>query len=330
MRKSAKKAGGAGEDIGGEPLGKGVFTDWVVGRKFFCDVPLKRKDVAEIRREAKNAKDPNAIAVFKGGDQIGYLPRTTVQWLAPLYDKKMLNLRAVVTGEDTPDGCAPLALTVELRDPEALGKEAVLGGKQDMHFANLFAAWRDRGEYEPLTLKKFCDDAEKNAAEFSPPSMLLCQMLSHYCTEKENSGTVKVNPDESDAMTERREMFLEFLKVEGYVPNIDKDGDIHFKYEGGNYYICISDDDEFFRIIYPAFWSIDDKKEYERVLRAAAAATQNTKAAKVFPVDNDTWASIEMFVAKQADVKPVFSRLMRALKCAIDSFREEMSKSSGK
>jgi len=123
------------------------------------------------------------------------------------------------------------------------------------------------------------------------------------------------------------QMYTDFLRAEGYVPQIDQDGDIVFKVEGGMYLILLDEkDDQFFRLIYPNFWSIESPNERIKVEKAALVATGNTKVAKVFPVGNNVWGAIEMFAASPEAIKPVFARALSALRTAVNSFKEEMHK----
>ena len=125
---------------------------------------------------------------------------------------------------------------------------------------------------------------------------------------------------------ERAEMYRSFLAEEGYSPQIDKDGDVTFKYEGGGYCIIVSEqDEEFFQLIYPNFWSIDSEAEREKVAKAALQATAKTKVAKVYPVRDNTWASIEMFCSPPDVFKAVFQRSLSAIRSSLANFKEAMS-----
>lgn len=124
---------------------------------------------------------------------------------------------------------------------------------------------------------------------------------------------------------ERVEIYMRHLQEEGFSPRIDDDGDVAFKYEGGNYCILVEEgDEEFFRIIYPGFWSIENEEERIKVTYAALQATADTKVVKVFPVRNNTWAAIEMFCLPADSFKPVFMRCMRALRAGVENFRKQM------
>jgi hypothetical protein len=124
---------------------------------------------------------------------------------------------------------------------------------------------------------------------------------------------------------ERISVIMEHVRSEGYVPTIDNDGDILFKAEGRSYFVILDENDEqFYRLVFPNFWSIDDDVERERVIRAASVATAKTKVAKVFPVKDDTWASIELFLSSPEQFNSVFARSLSALQSAVRTFRETM------
>lgn len=124
---------------------------------------------------------------------------------------------------------------------------------------------------------------------------------------------------------ERVEMYRSFLADEGFTPRVDDDGDLFFKYEGRNYIILVSEKDEsYFNLVFPGFWSIDNETERRKAAEAAQHATSETKVAKVFPVGDNTWASIEMFCSPPEAFKPVFQRCLRALRTAVNTFGNKM------
>lgn len=139
----------------------------------------------------------------------------------------------------------------------------------------------------------------------------------------------KSNQDKPTTMSkaERVRVFSDFLRGEGYAPTTDSDGDIVYKCEGRVYLVILDEgDNEFFRIVYPGFWSIESPEERIRVERAALKACADTKVAKVFPIRDNTWATIEIFCANIEQAKAVFRRSMSALQTAVATFVEEMRK----
>ncbi|HSV73371.1 MAG TPA: hypothetical protein VLH79_06395 [Chthonomonadales bacterium] len=123
---------------------------------------------------------------------------------------------------------------------------------------------------------------------------------------------------------ERAEMYREHLASEGFPVNIGHDGDVTFKFEGGNYVILIDEDDTYFRLVFPGFWSIDSEEERLRVSLAALYATAQIKVAKVYPQNDNTHAAIELFCSPPEAFKPVFMRSLRALGAAVQCFREKV------
>jgi hypothetical protein len=124
------------------------------------------------------------------------------------------------------------------------------------------------------------------------------------------------------------DLYVDYLMEEGYRPRIDDDGDVVFKHEGRTYYITIDvNDKEFFRLIFPNFWSIENDEERDRAYIAADYATERTKVAKVYMRSDglDMMASIEMFIADPAGFAAVFPRCLSALQASVKNFREKMN-----
>ena len=123
-----------------------------------------------------------------------------------------------------------------------------------------------------------------------------------------------------------RQTYMSVLSDEAFRPEIDSDGDIHFKYEGGHYFITRNCDDGFFYILYPAFWPIDDVEELGRAVMAASNATRSTKAAKVY-IDSDlkdVSATAEALIASPSDARKFVIRALGCIRSAVESFRKEM------
>lgn len=124
---------------------------------------------------------------------------------------------------------------------------------------------------------------------------------------------------------ERAQMYMDYLRSEGFSPQLDQDQDIFFKFEGRTYLILIDErDEEFFRLVFPNFWSIDNEAERVKVEKAALQATADTKVAKVFPVKDNVWATIELFCLPPDSFKGVFKRGLSALRSAVNTFTEKM------
>lgn len=124
---------------------------------------------------------------------------------------------------------------------------------------------------------------------------------------------------------ESTQLMLDWLGNEGYRPSLDRDGDLVFKREGKSYLILFEEGDPMFmRLIFPNFWSIDSEAERAPIAQACTLASANTKVAKVFPVGDNVWASIELFCTSVGQFQGVFERSLSALGSAVERFVREM------
>lgn len=122
-----------------------------------------------------------------------------------------------------------------------------------------------------------------------------------------------------------QELYLEYLRDEGFRPTTDSDGDVTFKFEGGLYFIHVLEDDPtYFRLVYPRFWAIEDEAERDAALRAASLVSARKKGAKVFVEDDDTTASVELFLPNTEDFRRVFPRCLNVVQEATRAFRQRM------
>jgi hypothetical protein len=120
-------------------------------------------------------------------------------------------------------------------------------------------------------------------------------------------------------------VYVQFLVDEGFDPDIDDAGDVMFECGGRTYYLMVDDDDpDYFRLLFPNFWSVDSEAEHRRALLAAAEVTAEIKVAKVYVLGDDTQAAVEMFLADPADLGRVFPRALRAVQGAVRRFCEIM------
>jgi hypothetical protein len=122
-----------------------------------------------------------------------------------------------------------------------------------------------------------------------------------------------------------QEMYLNYLKVEGYVPELDEDGDISFKYEGKHLYINVDEDDqEYFRIMFPNFWSIESPEERSKAYKAASFTTGAVKVAKTYVANDNMIIAAEVFLKDPSDFKGLFHRLLNTITRSLATFQEKM------
>jgi hypothetical protein len=116
-----------------------------------------------------------------------------------------------------------------------------------------------------------------------------------------------------------------FLIAEGYRPDQNDEGDLVFKSEGHLFAIILEEDDPlFYRLVFPNFWAMENEAERTRAIIAAHEATVSTKVAKIFFVENQVWAGIELFCEAPEHFTAVFERSLSAVKAAVNTFVETM------
>ena len=121
------------------------------------------------------------------------------------------------------------------------------------------------------------------------------------------------------------DVYMEYLAAEGYRPELDKDGDVMFKKEGGLYLIMADkDDDEYFRLSFPNFWALKTEDERMKAAEACNYANRVSKVAKLTMFPNNVWANIELYVPNREAFKPVFGRSLRSLSNAVGNFAKRM------
>ena len=122
--------------------------------------------------------------------------------------------------------------------------------------------------------------------------------------------------------------YLDFLKTEGFLPNIDTDGDIYFKYQGKIIIISVNEKDPlYYRMWMPKFWEIENDDERNKAYRAANDANHKLKVAKIAVTHNYVHAFVELFLGDTSDINLIFDRSIAALMGLVDTFCENMRKS---
>jgi hypothetical protein len=127
-----------------------------------------------------------------------------------------------------------------------------------------------------------------------------------------------------------QELYLAYLRDEGYKGEVDEDGDIEFKYEGRWYYLHVFEDDEYyFRVTLPSFWEIETDDEQARALEAANAMNNEYKCGKVLYVESGDgytgmFATAESFLSAPNDFMPLFPRMLALLQNMAHAFKDAM------
>jgi hypothetical protein len=129
----------------------------------------------------------------------------------------------------------------------------------------------------------------------------------------------------------KAEMYSSFLRSEGYAPNVDSDGDVRFKFEGGNYIIfAYEKDPQYFLLMFPGFWPIESPEELQRALVAANTVNRDTKVVKISlnPDLTDVSATVEAFLPTPESFQQVFSRAINVTKVGVKKFMDFMNSAS--
>lgn len=115
---------------------------------------------------------------------------------------------------------------------------------------------------------------------------------------------------------------LAFLRVEGFLPEIDSDDDIKFKYEGKIYYVSVSDADTsplyaalFIQFVY------DDTYSKEKILQAQQSVNFY-KATKLICYDTAYSLRGEMYLTSAEQFKYVFYKLLSQINNMRDELRQ--------
>ena len=117
-------------------------------------------------------------------------------------------------------------------------------------------------------------------------------------------------------------MYMDYLKKEGYLPEIDSDGDVKFKKEGNSYFIHVEaqqKDLQYFRITH-YLGKINNDIERLEVLVAANHVNATIKVVKFSILKDTAQATVEMFVSNVEDFKDIFSRVMSVISGGKESF----------
>jgi len=119
-------------------------------------------------------------------------------------------------------------------------------------------------------------------------------------------------------------IYIESLREEGYLPSVDRDGDILFKVSGNNYFIIIDENDvQFFRIYTGISIS---SYSLQNALAAANYSNMRSKVAKVYISSNGRSAAIntELLLSDPRDFKPVLSRALSLMRLAESNFLSQL------
>jgi hypothetical protein len=120
-------------------------------------------------------------------------------------------------------------------------------------------------------------------------------------------------------------LYVNHLRAEGYLPEIDSDGDIEFKVSGYTHYIIVNENDPGFFRMYRLI-TLSTQEHRQKSIPAAQYASGRTKTAKVYILESGNTACIatEIFVSKPEGYQEVFPRLLAAITYARTQFLSQL------
>ncbi len=142
-------------------------------------------------------------------------------------------------------------------------------------------------------------------------------------------GTVHADNDLNAGQTRLRSDIQNYLRSEGYMPEIDADGDIKFKKEGSIYYVSIRSADE--NPMYATLFRVFTYPEgYSRNTVILATAELNLyKGVKVLCLDSSVRIEGGMFLSDAHTFTYAFDKLLRQIDFVVGDFIDECDKVAG-
>ena len=137
---------------------------------------------------------------------------------------------------------------------------------------------------------------------------------------------VGINCLGAQTKSQLQEMYVTYLKNEGYQPSVDSDGDVNFTAQGQVFYINVMENDlQSFHVLLSNFLDIGSNRQ--KALEAASAVTRTTRAARVYmssagKIVIDAYS----FIGNPNDFKLVLNRMVNVIVIARNDFLAEMNK----
>ena len=120
------------------------------------------------------------------------------------------------------------------------------------------------------------------------------------------------------------EMVMNFLKEQGFCPQVDERGSIIFKYQMSTFVFMNNDEDEeFFQLAFPGIFDVTEDNR-ELVLEAANKVNCRLKVAKVIIPNNDVWVLFEIILDQSPEVGSIIERGLNILMHAREAFYEAL------
>jgi hypothetical protein len=123
----------------------------------------------------------------------------------------------------------------------------------------------------------------------------------------------------------KSERYLTYLRDEGYVPRLDDDGDVVFKYEGRGFALYGDEHDAaLFRLVHPFIWQVQSEEEQDLARDVMNDLNTRFHVVKFYQARGHIWASVELFLDRDDAFATVFPRVLRLLTQAVTQFALRM------
>lgn len=121
-----------------------------------------------------------------------------------------------------------------------------------------------------------------------------------------------------------KELVLDFLRKQGFTPNVDERNNIVFKYQMTTYvFFTDENDDEFFQLAMPGIYDVTEDNR-EIVLEAANKVNQSIKVIKVIVTQDSVWVLFEILLDETPQVEDIMPRAFRIMEDGRRKFYEQI------
>lgn len=121
-----------------------------------------------------------------------------------------------------------------------------------------------------------------------------------------------------------KDLVLDFLRKQGFTPNVDERDNIVFKYQMTTYvFFTDENDDEFFQLAMPGIYDVTEDNR-EIVLEAANKVNQSIKVIKVIVTQDSVWVLFEILLDETPQVEDIMPRAFRIMEDGRRKFYEQI------
>ena len=123
-----------------------------------------------------------------------------------------------------------------------------------------------------------------------------------------------------------QEMYVTYLRGEGYNPSIDSDGDVNFTAQGQRFYISVRENDlQSFQLVLTTFMDIGGESNRLKALNTASAVTRTTPVVRLYITSSGRIAiDAYIFVARPEDFRAHLNRLVNLIVQSREEFLTAM------